>query len=878
MHHEDNVSGIVRDGLCIGCGTCAAVCPEQAIRLVDDDFFGYTVDIDEQICNRCGLCLSCCPSHDLSPYQLPATSGVEKYLGNLRGTYLGYSLDSSARFEASSGGLASELVALACEAGIVDGAIVTRMNAEKPLKAEPYLAKTADEIRAARGSKYNLSPVGLAIREILRESGKFAVVGLPCHLHAVSRATAAMPELDSKIVLRIGLFCHRTAYPAATEFMLRREGLAVSEVESVAYKGEGWPGSMRVQLKSGEMRFFYSPYYFRLYFHPPFFTPRRCFVCVDSTAQLADVSLGDAWLPQLAEIDRLGTSAITVRTDTGEALLTDACTRKRVIVQPIDPRLLTLMDLEGVSKRQNLKAWTSATKLFVRGDSPLMQDLERRTCRRAGLIAYAGATVALLSSALTRHAAFRHVLAVMPRLVLRACTMGLSWAGRRGAKLELLGPRELHTVVVFNHDSSRNYGGKALFRSVVDLIDEAYRPLRVVVWSHRRTDELRHVGLPPTVRFVDAPLRFPRKKRQAPIIMTEMSSLLVWALLYRLLSGRLPRILPTRHCREIARSLRQANVVTTRGGDNQFSDFYGILDWVISMGNLALPLLAGKRTVLLGHTILRSKNRLVRAVTPRMLRHADLVVVRDLLTLASLKQWRLQDERLAFLPDPAFTLTAAPPEKHAGAVTASATRAVAGLVTSWLAVPYVFPGYCRAEAYERYLELLTQVVHHLAVQRDHDVLLIPHSEQGAGDTKVAVDLSKRLAEPARERVKVLQEDDPRVIKNAISQLRLLVSARMHPVIHALSSAVPIVGIDYNRKLIELAQLFHLEDLVVPAIEANAELLKTKIDQALTEHAALVSRIAVRRDELVTKEAYVGILRQVAGITDSTPLDMERPSS
>ena len=42
---------------CIGCGTCVAICPVEAISFSKE---GYTV-IDQKKCIKCGACQASCP-------------------------------------------------------------------------------------------------------------------------------------------------------------------------------------------------------------------------------------------------------------------------------------------------------------------------------------------------------------------------------------------------------------------------------------------------------------------------------------------------------------------------------------------------------------------------------------------------------------------------------------------------------------------------------------------------------------------------------------------------------------------------------------------------------------------------------------------------
>jgi coenzyme F420 hydrogenase subunit beta len=238
-----DVSLVDQSGLCIGCGTCYAVCPNGAINLYTDSIRGYRIEVDHEKCADCELCWKICPSVDVSRNYHEYRKELNKWLGPHLGIYLGNSKDRDVRYHSSSGGFATELLIFALKKGMIDGALVTRMSKDNALRAEAYLARTEGEILAAMGSKYNISPVGSMIKE-LGKSGKWAVVGLPCHILAFKKTSRIIRELNDRIVLYVGLFCNHTLYPQATRFLLQKEGVPVEKVESISYRGEGWMEGM----------------------------------------------------------------------------------------------------------------------------------------------------------------------------------------------------------------------------------------------------------------------------------------------------------------------------------------------------------------------------------------------------------------------------------------------------------------------------------------------------------------------------------------------------------------------------------------------------------------------------------------------------------
>ena len=55
------IGEVVKDGLCTGCGTCAGICPMDAVEMVKDDSKGiYLPQLDEKKCSECGNCFLPC--------------------------------------------------------------------------------------------------------------------------------------------------------------------------------------------------------------------------------------------------------------------------------------------------------------------------------------------------------------------------------------------------------------------------------------------------------------------------------------------------------------------------------------------------------------------------------------------------------------------------------------------------------------------------------------------------------------------------------------------------------------------------------------------------------------------------------------------------
>ena len=322
----DNIREVVEQGLCTGCGTCCGICPVEAVEMHVSKGL-LLPETDEEKCTGCGLCVKCCPGYAVDFEALnSAIFGAQPkdaFLGNYLGCYVGHSNDYEVRFNSSSGGLVTQLLLFALDNGLIDGAVVTRMRKANPLLPESFIARTREEIISASKSKYCPTSTNEILKQILKEDGKFAFVGLPCQIHGVRKAEMNIKGLREKIVLHIGLFCSHTVNFDGTYFLLAKLGVNWKNVAELNYRGCGWPGSMFVRLKNGRslnVQFVRGWNAYWNIFSPFFFTPLRCLMCSDLFNELADVSVGDAWLPEFKH-ENPGESVIVSRTKIGEEIL-----------------------------------------------------------------------------------------------------------------------------------------------------------------------------------------------------------------------------------------------------------------------------------------------------------------------------------------------------------------------------------------------------------------------------------------------------------------------------------------------------------------------------------------------------------------------------
>jgi coenzyme F420 hydrogenase subunit beta len=367
MLTRNNVQEISNNQLCTGCGTCVAICPENCIRIHLSNKGNLEAYVDEQKCTKCKLCLAVCPSNSIdfrrmhiSVFGKPASDNL---IGNYRRFYVGYAKESHIRSICQSGGLITALLAFALKKGLIDGALVTKMGKDN-LRPEILIAKSESELINAVGSKYCYAPVNTSIKEILKKTGKYAVVELPCQMYGLRKIEELLPQLKNKVFLHFGLFCSHAMSLAAIDFLAHRCQIRKEDIKAFSYRSKkvrGWPGDVLFTLKNGKTKHISRDCRAVSKF---FFTPWRCKMCNDYSNEFSDLCFGDAWLPNVVQ-EKKGETIVISRTKKGDDLIRNATKEGIIETKEISRRTFLQAQKQSILKKKGqLHTTLSVAKIF----------------------------------------------------------------------------------------------------------------------------------------------------------------------------------------------------------------------------------------------------------------------------------------------------------------------------------------------------------------------------------------------------------------------------------------------------------------------------------------------------------------------------------
>ncbi|MGA2331874.1 MAG: Coenzyme F420 hydrogenase/dehydrogenase, beta subunit C-terminal domain [Syntrophales bacterium] len=329
--------------MCVGCGACAYICPNQKIKLIDVMNQGIRPCLSDDQCDTCDDCLKVCPGYETihDSYDIPsgAISTLRHLFGPILEVWEGYAANKDIRYNGSSGGLASALALYCIEEMGMHGVLHIDADPDVPWKNRTVLSQTRSDLIARTGSRYAPASPCDGLNLIYSAPSPSVFIGKPCDVAGLRKAQKLRPSLNQNIGAAIGIFCAGTPSSLGTLELLKYYKIDPNTVSDIRYRGKGWPGMFQVHLKGNNSSSFYKSSYKESWGFLNRYRPFRCYLCPDGTSEFADISCGDPWYRELKE-DELGYSLLLVRTARGQEIVRGALKTGYVVIEKSDPQIL----------------------------------------------------------------------------------------------------------------------------------------------------------------------------------------------------------------------------------------------------------------------------------------------------------------------------------------------------------------------------------------------------------------------------------------------------------------------------------------------------------------------------------------------------------
>ena len=376
------IEDAVNHNLCMGCGICKSVCPNNAI-IIELNHGEYRPKIDRLRClgKNCSRCLKVCPGIGINFNSVTIdvfdnNLKVNSFIGKYYNLYSGFSCDKEIRYHSASGGMVTTFLIFLLDKKIIDGAVVTRYADDK-ITPLPFIAKTRKELIDARSSKY--CPVSMEnVRTLLSDvTGKYVLVGLPCHIQAFRKLAKIDRKFSEKVIGMFSIYCSSNRSFYARDYIFKTYNVKKSEISYFAFRDNGCLGNLSIDTgKNYKVSIPFTQYYSQL---RSFFKPHRCLTCIDHYGELADISFGDIHIKPYSE-DHIGVSSFIVRSSYWDDLIRQANSDGYITMNSLTPEILNSSQAEMLySKKRKAKAVMNMDILLGRSIPNYDKELETPT-------------------------------------------------------------------------------------------------------------------------------------------------------------------------------------------------------------------------------------------------------------------------------------------------------------------------------------------------------------------------------------------------------------------------------------------------------------------------------------------------------------------
>ncbi len=340
------LSKVVDNDLCIGCGACVQACPSKALD-VNWNNYGFLVATgNENSCDMGGACIEVCPFNPEPGPEYKNEDGLaadflsdapkhHPKIGRYHDIHAGYS--KKHRETSSSGGIATFVYEKLFDKGLINH-VVTVGEAETADAHYQYnIVSHKDDLLRISKTRYHPVTLASVLEKIKELEGKVAISGVGCFIKAIRLTQEKDPVLKAKIPFLVGIICGGVKSKFFTDYLAGRAGAALTDYSNPEYRVKdatstamdyGFsctdnPSSTTKLIKMREVGDMWGTGLFKA---------NACDFCDDVTTELADISLGDAWLKPYNQ-DGKGHNVIVSRSPIAEQILQEGMDSGELVIE-----------------------------------------------------------------------------------------------------------------------------------------------------------------------------------------------------------------------------------------------------------------------------------------------------------------------------------------------------------------------------------------------------------------------------------------------------------------------------------------------------------------------------------------------------------------
>ena len=383
----DSTDDVVAGGLCIGCGLCEGLAPEQIEMVMTPEGRErprLRRPLDAPTWRRIE---AACPGTRIDGVpraSVPARASVDPVWGPIIRLVKAHAADPDVRYRGSSGGVLTALGQYLLESGRVEAIVHVAASREAPMRSTGQVSFDRVQVLESAGSRYGPAAPLRDLMTIVERGRPFALIGKPCDVGAVRNLARTEPRLAAQMRYALAMLCGGASDLEKSRAVLTQFGLRENELSLFRYRGYGSPGLNRIQTHDG--RGVTVTYQEMWEDEAGWRIQPRCKICPDAIGEVADIVAGDMWPGGEPPDNDDGYNAVFVRTEVGAELFESAVAAGVLEVgDPIPVRRMDDFQPHQVEKKRAVAARLAGMRA-AGAPVPRVRDLRiGHLARRSGL-------------------------------------------------------------------------------------------------------------------------------------------------------------------------------------------------------------------------------------------------------------------------------------------------------------------------------------------------------------------------------------------------------------------------------------------------------------------------------------------------------------
>lgn len=334
----------------------------------------------------------------------------DKRIGYFISLYAGHVNEGVYRENASSGGMGTWIFKELFEKDLIDGVIHVKENSDKnsPIMFQYDISRSIDEIKAGSKTKYYPVEFSKVLKIVKEVPGRYAIVGIPSFIMAVRLLAEKDDIINDRIKYTIGLICGHQKSSKFSEAIAWQVGIKPGNLKHINFrkklldKPANNYGVEIVGLIDGREVTIVKPTKELLgqNWGQGYFKTKASDFTDDVMNETADITLGDAWLPEYTK-DSKGNNVIVVRNPVIDDLIKEGIKSGRLNLDKVDKEIIFKSQAAHyrhthdelayrLYKRDETNEWRPKKRIEASSDIPLLrrkvQDLREEISTQSHIV------------------------------------------------------------------------------------------------------------------------------------------------------------------------------------------------------------------------------------------------------------------------------------------------------------------------------------------------------------------------------------------------------------------------------------------------------------------------------------------------------------